>query len=112
MICQIIQESNVNFFADDISMFLVVNEPVTTSEKLNKDLALREKCPNTEFFLVYIFLYLLRKSPYSVRIQENTDENETPYLDTLDAVFTILACRPINEKYPLIQILQNKTMNQ
>ena len=31
MICQIIQESNVNFFADDISMFLVVNEPVTTS---------------------------------------------------------------------------------
>ena len=28
---------------------------------------LREKCPNTEFFLVCIFLY-------SVRIQENTDQ--------------------------------------
>ena len=30
-------------------------------------LALREKCPNTELFLVHIFLY-------SVRIQENTDQ--------------------------------------
>ena len=29
--------------------------------------ALREKCPNTEFILVRIFLY-------SVRIQENTDQ--------------------------------------
>ena len=30
-------------------------------------LSLREKCPNTELFLVHIFLY-------SVRIQENTDQ--------------------------------------
>ena len=33
---------------------------------------LREKCPNMEFFLIRTFLYLdwiLRKSPYSVRIQ-------------------------------------------
>ena len=31
--------------------------------------ALREKCPNTEFFLVGIFLY-------SDWMQENTDQNE------------------------------------
>ena len=31
--------------------------------------SLREKCPNTEFFLVSIFLY-------SVRIQENTDQKK------------------------------------
>ena len=30
--------SNVKLFAEDTSMFLVVNEPVTTSEKLNKDI--------------------------------------------------------------------------
>ena len=50
--------------------------------------SLREKCPNTEFFLVPIFLYLdwirdsLRKSRYSVRIQENADQKKTPYLGT------------------------------
>ena len=37
-------------------------------EKVLMEKALREKCPNTEFFLVRIFLY-------SVRIQENTDQN-------------------------------------
>ena len=42
-------------------------------------LSLREKCPNKEFFLVRIFLHsdwILRFSisPYSVRIQENTDQ--------------------------------------
>ena len=31
--------------------------------------SLREKCPNTEFFLVRIFLY-------SVQIQENTDQDK------------------------------------
>ena len=31
------------------------------------NMTLREKCPNTELFLVSIFLY-------SVRIQENTDQ--------------------------------------
>ena len=40
----------------------------------NNSDALREKCANTEFFLVRIFLY-------SVRIQE-----KTPYLDTFHAV--------------------------
>ena len=34
---------------------------------LNLNLALREKCPNTELFLVRIFLY-------SVWIQKNTDQ--------------------------------------
>ena len=55
------------------------------------ELTLREKCPNTEFFLVRNFLYsnsirnLLRKSPYSVRIQGRTDR-KTPYLDTFHTV--------------------------
>ena len=31
--------------------------------------ALREKCPNTEFFLVRIF-------PYSVRVRENTEQKK------------------------------------
>ena len=34
---------------------------------------LREKCPNTEFFLVRIFLY-------SVRIQENTDQKNSVFV--------------------------------
>ena len=39
-----------------------------------------EKCPNTEFFLVHIFLTqaeygdLWSKSPYAYRVRENTDE--------------------------------------
>ena len=43
---------------------------------------LREKCPNTEFFLsVFSCIQieygdLLRKSPYSVRMQENTDQKK------------------------------------
>ena len=38
--------------------------------------SLREKCPNTELFLVCIFLYLdwIRISPYSIQIQENMDQ--------------------------------------
>ena len=42
-----------------------------------------EKCPNTEFFLVRTLPvfglntgYLLRKSPYSVQISENTDQKK------------------------------------
>ena len=42
-----------------------------------RQLSLCEKCPNTDFFLVLIFLYsygdLLSKSTYSVRIQKKTD---------------------------------------
>ena len=57
--------------------------------------ALREKCPNTEFFMVHIFLYLnwigdLRsRSPYSVRMQENTDLKKT--------VFWHFSCSPNTE---------------
>ena len=43
------------------------------------ELALREKCPNTEFFQVRIFLYL-------DWIQENTDQKKNPYSDTFHAV--------------------------
>ena len=44
-----------------------VFDPQLTSEC--KNLALREKCPNTEFFLLRIFLY-------SVRIEEITDQKK------------------------------------
>ena len=53
-------------------------------------ITLREKCPNTEFFLVRIFRIrtangdLLRKSPYTVR-QENTDQKKLR-IRTLHAV--------------------------
>ena len=46
--------------------------------------SLPEKCPNTEIFLVRIFLYsdwirrFTELSPYSVRIQENTDQKKLP----------------------------------
>ena len=45
-------------------------------------MALREKCPNAEFFWsVFSCIWteyrdLLRKSPYSIRIQENTDQKK------------------------------------
>ena len=45
----------------------------------NAPITMREKCPNMELFLVRIFLYSdwIRRdtytSPYTVRIQENTD---------------------------------------
>ena len=45
---------------------------------------LRYTCPNTEFFLVRIFLY-------SVRIQENTDQKKLR-IWTLHAVFIYLYC--------------------
>ena len=52
------------------------------------------KCLNMEFFLVRIFLYSdsirsrnkSRKSPYSVRIQINTDQKKNTYLDAFHAV--------------------------
>ena len=53
---------------------------------------LREKCSNTEFFLVRIsrtwteYRGLLHKSPYSVQLWENTDQKKTPYLDNFCAV--------------------------
>ena len=45
-------------------------------------LSLRETCPNTESFVVHIFLYSVRirsKSPYSVRIQGNTDQKNSVF---------------------------------
>ena len=63
---------------------------------------LREKCPNTEFFLVRIFLHsnwirrdaeysdtytcLNTRDTYSVRMRETADQKKTPYLDTFHAV--------------------------
>ena len=51
--------------------------------------ALRENCPNTEFFLVCIFQHsdcILRIFPYSVRIREKTDQKKLRILDTFHAV--------------------------
>ena len=46
-------------------------------------LPLREKCPNTEFFIVRIFLYLTEygESAFSPKTGEYGPE-KTPYLDT------------------------------
>ena len=50
----------------------------STTNKKGLQISLREKCPNAEFFLVRIFLY--SDYPYSVRIQENTDQKNTQCL--------------------------------
>ena len=67
---------------NDIYLILAVhiqNQLVTNVEE--KENPLCEKCPNTELFLVRIFLYsdwiygdLLCISPYSVWLQENKDQ--------------------------------------
>ena len=49
------------------------------SSNLQNEICVKSFPPNTEFFLVRIFLY-------SVRIQENTDQKKTPYLGTFHAV--------------------------
>ena len=53
---------------------------------------MHEKCPNTEIFW-YVFSRiwtkygdLFRKSPYSVQMQENTDQKKNPCLHTFHAV--------------------------
>ena len=59
---------------------------------------LRKKCPNTDLFLVRIFLY-------SVRIQENTDPEITPYLNIFHAVVVSgFKLRPFSilEKVPFL----------
>ena len=51
-------------------------------KNIYKALPLREKCPNTEFFLVCIFRiwteygHWLRKTPCSVQIRENIDQKK------------------------------------
>ena len=55
-------------------------------------ITLRKICPNTEVFLISIFMIRTQYgeapsvSPYSVRIRENTDQKKTPLLDTFHAV--------------------------
>ena len=60
---------------------------------LREPIPLRGKCPNTEFFLVRIFLY-------SVRVQENMGQNKTSYLDTFHAVFVIQEVSEYNNITP------------
>ena len=52
------------------------NEPTVITTKGEKIVSntLREKCPNTEIFLVRIFPYSDCISPHSVRMRENTDQ--------------------------------------
>ena len=67
-------------------MLLSIHLPIGDNgnpENMFKTLSLRKKCPNTEFFLVRIFLYLDWISP-------NTGKwgpGKTPYLDIFCAVF-------------------------
>ena len=72
--------------------------PFFTYGAINKSVkryqsTLREKCQNTEIFLVRIFQHsdwmlsaLRGKSQNLVRTQENMDLKKTPYLDTFHAV--------------------------
>ena len=57
-------------------------------------LSLREKCPNTEFFLVRIFPqsdWIRSISPYSVRMRENTDQkNLCIWTFFMQCVFALL----------------------
>ena len=52
--------------------------------------SLREKCPNVEYSLVYVFLYTDRirsftsKFPLLLQIRENAEQNKCPYLDTIN----------------------------
>ena len=60
--------------------------------KENVEHSLHEKCPNTELFLVHIFLYsdwIRRDSPYLSVFSPNTGKygpEITPYFDTFHAV--------------------------
>ena len=67
-------------------------------------LALREKCPNTEFFLVRIFLY-------SDWIQENMDQRKPPDMDTFYAVWIFGDWNLWRIKSPknLIEVIQNNS---
>ena len=60
-----------------------------------KLIPLREKCPNTEFFLVRVFRYgeIWSISPYSVRMPGKYGPEKTPYLDTFHAVSTKVSYR-------------------
>ena len=49
-------------------------------------LSLHEKCPNTELFVVRI----QSKSPYSVRMQENTDRKQLPIWTLFTQYFLFL----------------------
>ena len=70
--------------APELPVSIDVENNVLGAEDLGQSIkeelsTLCEKCPNTELFLVRICLYLdwIRRgriSPYSVRIQENTDQ--------------------------------------
>ena len=61
-------------------------------------LTLREKCPNTEFFLARIFPYLdriERFTPWISVFSRNTGKygpEKTPYLNTFHAVLSTLTC--------------------
>ena len=75
----------MNFSKYSSRLRMTVAVPLSTCKNTNyvSDCnLLHEKCPNTDMFLVCVFLIwtvygdLLRKSPYSVQIQENTDEKK------------------------------------
>ena len=70
---------------------VIVFCPKSLSENL-QNFPLRQKCPNTEFFLVCIFLHSdwIRRDTILLRIQSECKKyrlEKTPYLDTFHAVF-------------------------
>ena len=62
--------------------FLKNKDLLFNTVKENQKDSLREKCPNTECFLVRIFLY-------SVRIQENTDQKKFRIWTLFTQCFTL-----------------------
>ena len=71
---------------------LLTQDDIEISSSNYLNMPLREKCPNTELFLVRIFLYsdwIWRDTPYLSVFSSNTWKyglEMTPYLDTFHAV--------------------------
>ena len=72
-------KKNIPFVSDNYGVSLNylgklknrLSKSTDTSAKYDKVITLREKCPNTELFLVRILRSI---SPYSVRMWESTDQ--------------------------------------
>ena len=83
----------------------IKNNDMSFNQTFERPFPLREKCPNAGFFWSVFSCIrteygdLLRKSPYSVRIQENTDQKNLR-IWTLHAVF-----RLVNHRFKLMDYL-------
>ena len=75
---KVILDGKIHFLYCEMSGILILQNAIFTyafTEFLVTHLTLREKWPNTEFFLVRIFP-IARISLYSVQMRENTDQKK------------------------------------